>query len=109
MENHRYILEPYTGPASRYNCPSCQKPKQFSRYLDTETGEMLANHVGRCNRESGCGYHYKPKEFFLENPDQKPDYQTNQYRKPEPPKKPVYIPLSEVKKTFQGYERNTFV
>jgi len=30
------------------------------------------DHVGRCNRESNCGYHYSPKQFFADNPDENP-------------------------------------
>lgn len=28
----------------------------------------MADHVGRCDRESKCGYHFKPKGFFADNP-----------------------------------------
>ena len=63
MNEFRYILEPYKGPASRYTCPKCEK-KEFTRYIDTETGRHLAPHVGRCNRESSCGYHFTPKEYL---------------------------------------------
>lgn len=61
---YRYILEPYKGPSSRYKCPECNKPLEFARYIDTETGEQLPDHVGRCNREGACGYHYTPKQHF---------------------------------------------
>ncbi len=40
------------------------------RYIDTDTGEHLADHVGRCNREDKCGYHYKPRDYFRDNPDE---------------------------------------
>jgi hypothetical protein len=33
---------------------------------------MLHESVGRCNHESSCGYHYTPKQFFADHPDQKP-------------------------------------
>lgn len=54
---------------TRYDCPGCGKHKIFSRYLDTQTGEHLRPSVGRCNRESNCGYHYTPKQYFEDNPD----------------------------------------
>ena len=66
---YRYILEPYTGPASRHTCPECGKAGAFARYIDTTTGEPLADNVGRCNREDSCGYHYKPGQYFADNPD----------------------------------------
>lgn len=63
----RYKLQPYKGPGSRYDCPGCGKKRKFSRYIDTETGEDLAEYVGRCDRESNCGYHFTPKQFFSAN------------------------------------------
>ena len=65
--NH-YTLQPYKGMWSRYTCPQCLKHKAFSRYINTETEEPLADHVGRCSRENNCGYHFKPSDYFRENP-----------------------------------------
>jgi hypothetical protein len=67
MSEHRYKLEPYKGRASRYRCPSCGKPAQFTRYIDTETGEHLSPTVGKCNREDNCGHHETPKQYFESN------------------------------------------
>jgi hypothetical protein len=63
-EGYRYTFEPYTGPASRYTCPSCGHRRCFTRYMDTATGEHLAEHVGRCDREDKCGHHVPPREYF---------------------------------------------
>jgi hypothetical protein len=63
-EGYRYTFQPYTGPASRFTCPSCGQRGKFTRYVDTATGEHLAEHVGRCNRQHRCGYHLKPREYF---------------------------------------------
>lgn len=63
-EEHRYRLEPYKGPASRYPCPSCGHRRKFTRYVDTATGEHLAAHVGCCDRLEKCGHHVKPREYF---------------------------------------------
>lgn len=62
-----YILEPYQGKSSRFTCPNCGQSQQFARYIDPATGQPLADHVGRCNRENRCGYHYSPKQFFADN------------------------------------------
>ena len=68
MSEHRYILEPYKGTNTRYHCPGCQRAKKtFSLYIDTETGEHIHPTVGRCNRESNCGHHYTPKQYFRDN------------------------------------------
>jgi hypothetical protein len=67
MNPHRYKLEPYKGRASRYRCPSCGKPSQFARYINTETGEHLSPTVGKCNRVNNCGHHETPKQYFESN------------------------------------------
>jgi hypothetical protein len=66
---HTYILEPYRSPASRHRCPSCGESRKFTRYINTQTRECLADHVGRCNREQNCSYHYTPKQYFLDHPE----------------------------------------
>jgi len=66
MQAHRYILEKYTGVQSRHTCPNCGKRREFTRYIDTETGGQLADHAGMCNRVNTCGYHYTPKQFLGE-------------------------------------------
>lgn len=68
MSHYRNILSPYKGPATRHACPACGRRYKFSRYIDTTTGNELADHVGRCDRENSCGYHFTPKQFFTENP-----------------------------------------
>ena len=68
MNEHRYILEPYKGMNTRYKCPGCNSSKKtFVRYIDTTNGEHIADHVGKCNRESNCNYHYTPKQYFQDN------------------------------------------
>jgi hypothetical protein len=68
MPNFKYALEPYKTPASRYACPECGVPKKFTRYIDTETNDYLADYVGKCDRDSSCGYHYTPKKYYAVNP-----------------------------------------
>lgn len=67
MNEHRFILQPYKGKNSRYECPECEHSKTFVRYIDTVTGKQLADHVGKCNREINCNYHYTPKQYFQDN------------------------------------------
>ena len=50
----------------KQTCPNCQK-RRFVRYIDTETGELLPDKVGRCDREINCSYHLTPKEYFKNN------------------------------------------
>ena len=68
---YKYALAPYAGTQSRLICPACGK-REFVPYIDTETGVILDETCGRCNRESHCGYHLSPSEFFKQNPGARP-------------------------------------
>ena len=65
--NYKYKLQPYSGRNSRYTCPSCGKHHEFILYVDAETNQPLAAHVGMCNRKDKCGYHYTPSDYFRDN------------------------------------------
>jgi hypothetical protein len=70
---HRFILEPYHGRASRTTCPNCHhRGRTFKRYIDTETRQNLADHVGKCDRLDACGYHYPPRDYFAATPGAMP-------------------------------------
>lgn len=60
MDNFRYIPEPYKGMSTRFTCPQCNKRREYTRYIDTRTGEYLPNEYGICNRKGKCGYHLSP-------------------------------------------------
>lgn len=115
MNEHKYILEPYKGMNTRYRCPSCQqRDKTFSLYIDTETGEHIHPSVGRCNRESNCGYHYTPKQYFQDNNISFDTPQPKAY-KPRPvtpqPKPVSFIPVEVFKASLNptAFEMNHFV
>ena len=115
MSEHRYILEPYKGMNTRYRCPSCQqRDKTFSLYIDTETGEHIHPTVGRCNRESNCGHHYTPKQYFQDNNISFDTPQPKAY-KPRPvtpqPKPVSFIPVEVFKASLNptAFEANYFV
>jgi hypothetical protein len=111
MNEHRYILEPYKGMKTRYHCPSCQhRDKTFSLYIDTETGEHLHPTVGRCNRESNCGYHYTPKQYFQDNGISFEKTCLNKPKAIKPLLKPAsFIEVEAFKASLQGHEGNYFV
>ena len=113
MTEHKYILEPYKGMNTRYRCPSCQqRDKTFSLYIDTETGEHIHPTVGRCNRESNCGHHYTPKQYFQDNNISFDTPQPKAY-KPRPvtpqPKPVSFIPVEVFKASLKAHETNHFV
>jgi len=113
MIEHRYILEPYKGMNTRYRCPSCQqRDKTFSLYIDTQTGEHIHPTVGRCNRESNCGHHYTPKQYFQDNniSFDTPQPKVGKYRPVALLQKPVsFIPVEVFKASLKGHETNHFV
>ena len=113
---HHFTLEKYRTPASRYPCPDCETPHQFARYVDS-AGNYLAEHVGRCNREDQCGYHYTPKQFFADHPNLITGDKANDWRKfttPPPPLAPQpavalsEIPASLFESSLKGYATNRF-
>ena len=61
-------LQPYKGKATRYTCPECGQKECFTLYLDGDTHQPIHPKVGICNRAIKCGYHYPPKQYFLDNP-----------------------------------------
>lgn len=127
MNAYRYTLQSYgTGHGTRFSCPNCQKKRQFTRYIDTETGQHLHDSVGACNRESKCGYHYTPKQYFADNPHlQEKESPTLAYpaavktlpcgkpnmplRKPSDAQLPIsYIPTDKFSESRRHYGQNNF-
>jgi rubredoxin len=109
MENHKYSLQPYAGIATRYRCPQCGVNKVFARYIDNETGEQLADHVGRCNRDDKCAYHYTPKEYFADNnitfenkTDTVKGYKQTPKPQQKPEREPSFIDTKYFKQSLQG-------
>lgn len=94
-------LEKYTGRASRHKCPKCGDAHSFAYYLDGNTGQVIDKNVDRCNHESGCGYHYTPKQFFIDNPVEKERFVTPVKQRPiqKPQREASYIPFQYVEKS----------
>lgn len=110
-----YQLQPYSGMQSRYKCPACNhRNKTFSRYINTQTGEQLAPHVGKCDRQDNCGYHLTPSQYFAETrlvhrpwsmvhskPKKSMDYG--------PSTIDYYVNPNYVNDSFVNYQHNNFV
>ena len=107
MNRHRFILEPYRNMSSRYDCPECGK-KTFARYIDTTTSQHLDGRVGRCNRESKCGYHYTPKQYFQDN-NWEASPPPPQARPKAAPLKPSFIDFDTFRASLAGHRQNNFV
>ncbi len=114
INEYKFILEPYKGMHTRFHCPYCKhKDRKFTRYINAETGEHLADHVGKCERVDSCGVHYKPKQYFEEN-----NFSIDLFRdKPkvklkivEPQHKQFSIISPElIMSSLKNYESNNFV
>lgn len=105
----KVMLEPYRGRRSRYRCPQCGRLGKFARYI-FENGDYISDEVGRCDRENSCGYHKKPKDYFLEKPNKGKGvnyYQSRScYKEAE---KPVQFLSTELmSQTLRVYEQNNF-
>lgn len=95
--NRSFHLEKYHGISSRHTCPGCGRKRCFTYYVD-EQGCVLDKAVGKCDHDSSCGYHYKPKDYFHDHEWESKDYGNFGKRsaivhKPEPdvlPRFPVY-------------------
>lgn len=121
---HRYCLAPYQGKGSRLVCPNCGQ-REFVPYIDTETGDIIHETCGRCNRESHCGYHLTPSQYFKENPGarpqgeswreapdwlkQRPQTPKSSYAKPTPEGPICELPKDIVHKTIRIDGRNHFI
>lgn len=63
-----YSLQRYKEVATRHTCPNCGDRHSFAYYVDKQDAPLHPS-VGRCNHESGCGYHYTHKQYFLDHPE----------------------------------------
>ena len=109
---HAFILQPYKGMNTRFHCPECQKQhKTFSRYINTETGAEVADNVGRCNRESNCGYHYTPKQYFQDHNIESPKtlFAFQKVIKPVPLLPISFINPQSFRQSLTNYNSNNFI
>ena len=68
MQNYKYQLQSYTTTKeSRHTCPQCGHKNEFTLYVDADN-KPINETVGKCNRESKCGYHLTPSEWFKDHP-----------------------------------------
>lgn len=103
-------LQKYKGISTRHTCPECGVKQSFTLYFDGNTKEPIHRTVGKCNRESKCGYHYTPKQFFIDNPSLVEKRQASSYtpiiHKPISQPQPIgTIPFSFVERSA-SYQSN---
>jgi hypothetical protein len=109
--------------SQKHTCPACSQ-KWLVRYVISNTNEHLASDVGRCDRESKCGYHFTPKMYFVENPQAAAASQNGRihgqafinkngsqakYEAPILIQKTDYIEKRFLMASLQNYKQNAFV
>lgn len=67
MAEYRFVLQKYKR-GNKTTCPNCGKKRCFVRYIDIEGKIHFPDYVGRCDHEQSCQYHYKPSNYFKDNP-----------------------------------------
>jgi hypothetical protein len=106
MQDYPFALE--TG-TKKNTCPRCGKPKRFRRVVAVGTGRYLPDHVGRCDRESSCGYEYTWKQYLTDNPDEARFERGRQHVTRTTRRSPDYIPPKLLYAIFSDYRRNSLV
>ena len=111
MDNYRFHLEKYHR-GNKVACPECKRKACFTRYID-ESGEItFPPHVGKCDHENSCGYHYTPREYFHDHPDVTQVRSQGLQKPPRPTVKistslpPTFIYPKVVERSLADYGRN---
>jgi hypothetical protein len=95
MIQYKYTLD---KSSKKFICPKCNK-KTFVLFIETETGNYLAETFGRCDRETNCG-HYNTLTGELKN-----TFEVVNIPKP----KSSYHSYSLVSQSGRNFKENTFV
>lgn len=67
MAEYRFSLQKYKR-GSKLSCPKCGNKQCFVKYIDKQGEIIFPDHVGRCDHEQSCQYHYTPSDYFKDNP-----------------------------------------
>jgi len=76
-------------------------------YIDNYTDKPLHSTVGKCDRANNCAYHYTPKQYFADNPDERTI--GKQVRAWQPEKPIDYFNEKTMLTTMTAYGCNSFV
>ena len=108
---YRYQLD---KSSKKVRCDSCGQ-KTAVLYVDIETIDYLPDIVQRCDRENKCGHHYTPKQYFIDNPNEKENTHSTYHltklniQVPALQQLPIeYIPIKYVEKSMTGFEQSNF-
>lgn len=95
MKNYKYSLD---KSSRKFICPKCKK-KAFVKFIETETQSYLSDGLGRCDRESSCGYYSAPNS----------DIVSLKYKRTVAPVVASFHGLELVEKSFMVNSQNNFI
>lgn len=109
MKYFRYVLE---KKGRKHYCPSCGK-RRYRRFVDLETGDLIPEIYGRCDRENNCTYFLDP---YTDGYAKRESKGFQAWRRPRPIRRPrlivpptSYIPREKMKASLRDYDKNNFV
>lgn len=106
MTEYRFTLQKYKR-GSKLTCPKCGRKQCFVKYVDAEGQIAFPDYVGRCDHEHSCQYHYKPSDYFKDNPvvlEERKSWKSQ--TKIVQPKPTDYIDRDIMHRSLANYERN---
>lgn len=95
MKQYKYSLD---NSSKKFTCPKCEK-KTFVKFIETETRAYLSDSLGRCDRESSCGYYTAPHG----------DIVSLSYKRTVAPVVTSFHGLELVEKSFLVNSQNNFI
>lgn len=119
MKAYRYQLAKDKGGRNQL-CPNC-KQKKYTRYVDTQTNDLLPEEYGICSRKDKCQYYLNPyhggdnsyaHQIYIGRQDaHHTQEKTAENQKPAFTylQNPITIPNHIVEASLQKYEENNFV
>jgi len=108
MRELRYELEKLGGLRRKHICPGCGRSHKFTLYIDLKTNLPVHQTVGRCDRESSCGYHVTPTQYFQNNPIYRPDPTSCSINSRQEPKPTSFMTTDTMVGSLRHYDRNNF-
>lgn len=94
MKKYKYSLD---TSSKKFICPMC-KMKTLVKFIDTETKSYLSDDLGRCDRESSCGYFNVPSNGIIIKKERIIDYVETSFHS-----------LQLVESGFLSKKRNNFI
>lgn len=119
MKAYRYQLAKDKNGRNQ-QCPNC-KQKKYTRYVDTQTNDLLPEEYGICSRKDKCQYYLNPyhggdnsyaHQIYIGRQDtHHTQEKTAENQKPAFTylQNPIIIPNNIVEASLQRYEENNFV